>query len=135
MTRRLAGIVHSALLLSVLLIAAMFSFARTFAQPDIDAQAANLIRYVGLILLLVSGIVISKMRTRVPPYRSGDDPDAWWAANTGHVATLWAVAEGTATTGGIFWFLTGDQVMLIVLAAAGVLLFRLRPANWTGGAR
>ena len=33
--------------------------------------------------------------------------------------------------GGVFWFLTGDLVMLVVSLAAGLLLFRLRPASWT----
>jgi hypothetical protein len=47
------------------------------------------------------------------------------------VLLQWVLAEGTATVGAVFWFLTGDAVLLVVLGAAAVLLFRLRPGVWT----
>ena len=85
----------------------------------------------GLGLLLATGIVIFKIRARLPIHQRDDDPDAWWAAHGMRVLVLWVLAESAATMGAVFWFLTSDVAMLVVLAASALLLLRLRPSVWT----
>ena len=62
--------------------------------------------------LLVAGIVIFKLRARIPTHQPDQERDAWWAAHGQLVLLQWMLAEGTATVG-------------------AVLLFRLRPSVWT----
>lgn len=131
MSQRLARVLHSALVGSVVVLTAMFAFVRSVVGVVLEGGPVDAIRYVGLGLLLVAGIVIFKLRARIPAYHPEQAPDAWWAANGQRVLLPWMVAEGTATVGGVFWFLTGDIVPLVVLGAAALLLVRLRPSEWT----
>jgi hypothetical protein len=119
----------------------MISIALTIARIAVDIEligaAANAICYGCLGLMLTTGIVVFKIRARLPIHQRDDDPDAWWAAHGMRVLVLWVLvlwvlAEGTATIGAVFWFLTGDVAMLIVFGFSAVLLVRLRPGVWTG---
>ena len=128
-TERAARVIHSALFAGVFVIFAAFVAATRLATVPEDLPI--MLRYVGLAQLLVIGIVIYQIRARIPTFVEGADPDGWWAANGRRVIVLWILAEGTATLGGAIWFLTADSLMLVVLGAALVLLFRLRPSVWT----
>ena len=131
MSRQLATVLHAVLLGGVFLIAAVFAIARTRVDVVLEGGVVTAIRYVGLGLLLVAGIAIFKLRARIPLHRSDQPKDAWWAAHGSRVLLLWVVAEGTATVGAVFWFLTMDVALVVVWVAAALLLFRLRPAVWT----
>ena len=131
MSHQLAKVLHTALLGGVFVIAVVFAFVRTLVDVELEGSALTAIRYAGLGLLLVAGIVIFKRRARIPIYQPDQERDAWWAAHGQLVLSQWMLAEGTATVGAVFWFLTGDVAVLVVLAAAAVLLFRLRPSVWT----
>jgi len=131
MSRQLAKVLHTALMGGVLVIAAVLAFVRTLVDVELEGSALMAIRYAGLGLLFVAGIVIFKLRARIPTHQPDQERDAWWAAHGQLVLVQWMLAEGTATVGAVLWFLTGDVVPLVVLAAAAVLLFRLRPSVWT----
>ena len=131
MSRRTARVLHAALFGGVLMISIALTIARNAVDINLEGAAASAVRYAGLSLLLATGIVIFKIRARLPIYQRDDDPDAWWAAHGMRVLLLWVLAEGAATMGGVFWFLTGDVAMLVVLAASALLLLRLRPSVWT----
>ena len=131
MSRRTARVLHAALLAGVFMISIALTIARTAVDINLEGAAASGLRYVGLGLLLATGIVIFKMRARLPIHQRDDDPDAWWAAHGMRVLVLWVLAEGAATMGAVFWFLIGDVAMLVVLGASALLLLRLRPSVWT----
>jgi hypothetical protein len=131
MSRQLAKVLHTALMGGVLVIAAVLAFVRTLVDVELEGSALMAIRYAGLGLLFVAGIVIFKLRARIPTHQPDQERDAWWAAHGQLVLVQWMLADGTATVGAVLWFLTGDVVPLVVLAAAAVLLFRLRPSVWT----
>ena len=131
MSRRTARVLHAALFGGVFMISIALTIARTAVDMELVGAAATAIRYVGLGLLLATGIVIFKIRARLPIHQRDNDPDAWWAAHGMRVLVLWVLAEGTATMGAVFWFLTGDVAMLVVLGVSVLLLLRLRPGIWT----
>ncbi len=131
MSRRTARVLHAALLAGVFMISIALTIARTAVDINLEGAAASAVRYAGLSLLLATGIVIFKIRARLPIHQRDDDPDAWWAAHGMRVLVLWVLAEGAATMGAVFWFLTGDAAMLVVLGVSAVLLLRLRPSVWT----
>ena len=128
-TERAARVIHSALFVGVFVIFAAFAAATRLAT--VPEGMPIMLRYVGLAQLLMIGIVIYQIRARIPTLVEGADLDGWWAVNGQRVIMLWVLAEGTATLGGVIWFLTADSLMLLVLGAALVLLFRLRPSVWT----
>ena len=128
-TERAARVIHSALVAGVFVIFAAFVAAtRLVTVPE---GLPIMLRYVGLGQLLVFSIIIFRIRAFIPLCEERDDCKGWWAFNGQRVMVLWALAEGTATLGGAIWFLTADSLMLVVLGAALVLLFRLRPSVWT----
>ena len=131
MSRRTARVLHAALFGGVFVISIALTIARSAVDIELVGAAATAIRYVGLSLLLATGIVIFKIRARLPIHQRDNDPDAWWAAHGMRVLVLWVLAEGTATMGAVFWFLTGDVAMLVVLGVSVLLLLRLRPGIWT----
>ena len=131
MSQQLAKVLHTALFGGVFVMAVVFTFVRTLVDVELEGSVLIAIRYAGLGLLLVAGIVIFKLRARIPTYQPDQERDAWWAAHGQLVLLQWMLAEGTATVGAVLWFLTGDVALLVVLAAAAVLLFRLRPSVWT----
>ena len=128
-SERAARLVHTGLLAAVVvMVAVLAAITGQLAVPD---EFATVLRYAGLAQLLVIGIVIYQIRAHIPTLVEGDDPDGWWAANGRRVIALWLLAEGTATLGAVMWALTADYVLLLVVGAAVVLLFRLRPTVWT----
>ena len=131
MSRQTARVFHAALLGGVFMISIAVTIARTAVDIELGGAVASAVRYAGLGLLLATGIVIFKIRARLPIHQRDDDPNAWWAAHGMRVLVLWVLAESAATMGAVFWFLTGDVAMLVVLAASALLLLRLRPSVWT----
>ena len=127
-TERAARVIHSALFAGVFVIFAAFLAATRLATVPEDLPIV--LRYVGLAQLLAFSIIIIRLRALIPMFEERDDRDGWWAVNGQRVIMLWVLAEGTATVGGVIWFLTADSLMLVVLGAALVLLFRLRPSVW-----
>lgn len=132
-SQRVAKVVHAGLMGGVFLFVGVLAAMRQAVDVSLPADVAEIIRYVGLGQLFVIGILVGKLRRRIPLLQGGEAPALWWAANGSRVVITWATAEGTAIIGGVFWLLTGDPVMLVVSLAAAVLLFRLRPASWTTG--
>ena len=122
---------HAALFAGVLVIFAILAVMRQMADPSVTAELVDILRYAGLAQLIVIGIVIFRIRSRIPMFDGGDDIDGWWAMSGRAVVLTWVLSEGTATLAGVIWFLTADPAMLVVVAAALVLLFRLRPGVWT----
>ena len=128
-SERAARLIYAGLFAAVVvMVAVLGAITGQLAVPD---EFATVLRYVGLAQLLVIGIVIYQIRARIPTLVEGDDPDGWWAANGRRVIALWLLAEGAATLGAVMWALTADSVLLLVVGAAVVLLFTLRPSVWT----
>lgn len=130
-TQRAAKMMHAALFAGVVVIFAFLSAMRLVADPSVTTGLAHILRYAGLAQLIVIGIVIFRIRNRIPAFGSGDDIDGWWAMSGRAVVLTWVLSEATATLAGVIWFLTADPAMLVVIVAALVLLYRLRPGVWT----
>jgi hypothetical protein len=83
--------------------------------------------YAATALVLVSSAVI---KSQVADRARGDDLSAWWAANGGMVLLLWVVGEAACVAGAVLWFLTDNQLALLCLGGAGLLILALyRPSK------
>jgi len=113
-------------------ILAVLGFAGIVSPiPDLPSVV---LRVVGLVLLVlvfgVSGMVSGGIR---PLAREQDEQD-WWTENGSRAVATWALAEGLAVVGGVFWLLTGDLVILVGLGVGGVVILVLnRPGRMMEG--
>ena len=98
---------YAALFGGVLVIFAILAAMRQMADPGVTAGLAHILRYAGLAQLIVIGIVILRIRSRLPAFGGGDDVDGWWAMSGRTVVLTWVLSEGTATLAGVIWFLHG----------------------------
>ncbi len=91
-------------------------------------------RVVAALELGLAVVVAQVMKTRIARLDPSGDRDAWWMSHAGRVLIVWAMIEGSAVLGAVFWFLTGDGVILAgVSAVALALLVMNRPARLQAG--
>lgn len=84
----------------------------------------NAARYI--VLALAAGILVALpiIRGRIRPLASDGDVTTWWRSQMGMVVAAWGLSGGLILAGGIFYFLTGD-VLVLAASMLGVLLFLL----------
>lgn len=126
---RTAAIVHVALLGAILSTGIVLGSIRSlisFASPD---EAVQLIRLTGGGMLVASLVLVRLVRSAVKCRQQGQDPNYWWATNGGRVLLIWAVADGVAMCGTVFWFLTGDPALLALAVFGSLLLMLHRPGR------
>jgi hypothetical protein len=113
------------------MILAMLTVARGIAPLELSEPLPQILRYAGFAELLIVVTVINKLSARIERCGRNEDHDGWWAAHSGRVLVLWALTEGAAVCGAVFWYLTGDLVVLFVLTGLALLfLLRLGPSRW-----
>ena len=113
------------------MITAMLAVARGIAPLEFSEQLPQILRYVGFAELLVVVTIVNKLSGRIAVCARGEDRDVWWGAHGVRVLVLWALTEGAAVSGVVFWFLTGDVVVLFVVTGVATLfLLRLGPSRW-----
>jgi hypothetical protein len=131
--RRIAMLLHMAMVGAVIVMVVALAVLRsTLELPTIPELVAALrIATVGVILVTV--LVLRLVRSRIePPPRSGER-DAWWQASLPRALAVWALAEGMGIVGAVFFLLSGDMVVLAVLAAVSLALLVLnRPSVLLG---
>jgi hypothetical protein len=126
---RAARLVHFGLVLGVVMIVLVFAIVRPALGIEAMDQLTTVLRIVAVLLLFASVVVMRLARSRIEPIRSRDDREAWWLASLPKAIVVWALADGTATAGAVFWLLTGDYVILaVVTGVALALLVMHRPA-------
>jgi hypothetical protein len=84
-------------------------------------------------VLLMSVIAMRIVRGGMEPAGRSDDSDAWWRANFPRAVVVWALAEGSALAGAVFWVVTGDFAILagVTGVSLGLLVWN-RPAVLMG---
>lgn len=125
-----ARIVYPALFASMLVVTSVLTVVRRQVSFSWDPAILDVLRYIGFGQLIVIGIVIHKLRSRLPLPDPAAGAEAWWEGHGQKVLVMWALAEGTATLGAVLWGVTSDPLLLLVVVAAAVLLARLRPSVW-----
>jgi len=107
--------------------------ARGVMSPSPDLPLLP-IRVVGLVLLVFGFLAVGILSGGIPPLGTGADESEWWSANSTRAVGTWAMAEGLAILGAVFWVLTGDTILYVGLVAGGfVLLFLNRPQRMMKG--
>lgn len=126
---RAAQLVHFGLVLGIVMIVLVFAFVRPALGVEQMDELTAVFRIVAVLLLFVTVVVMRLVRGQIEPIRSRDDRDAWWQATLPKAIVVWALADGAAMAGAVFWLLTGDYVILaVVTGVALALLVMQRPA-------
>lgn len=126
---RVAQTAHLGLVLGVVIIVLTFAIARPTLGEEPTAELTTAFRIASVALMFVTVVAMRLVRARIEPIRSRDDRDAWWQVNLPKAIIVWALADGAAMVGSVFWLLTGDYVILaVVTGVALALLVMHRPA-------
>ncbi|KPK07334.1 MAG: hypothetical protein AMS20_03010 [Gemmatimonas sp. SG8_28] len=129
-----ARVLHGAFVLAVLVLVVALALVRGAANlGDLELPIPAL-RIAAFVLMLGTLIGQRVLRAGLPTLQSAADATAWWQAHGPRVLTIWALADGLATVGVVFWFLTGDIVPLAIGTGVGLfLLVMARPAGFEDG--
>ena len=103
------------------MLLAVLIAARSLTGPPPLSLPTWVFRVVALALAAGGFLVVQALRAGLPSRHAGEDRAAWWRTNGARAIAVWAVSEGTALTGGVLWFLTGDLLVLAVLAGVGLV--------------
>ncbi|HEX9580469.1 MAG TPA: hypothetical protein VF970_05120 [Gemmatimonadales bacterium] len=126
---RAYGVVHTGLVAGVVIFGLLAVLLAQRSAPPLVGLRLPL-RVAGLLelaFLIVAGTLVR--RTVVPPAR-GADRHAWWMTTGPRVILLWALAEGTALLGCVFWYLSRDPVLFAALTGVGLAVL-----VWSGPGR
>ena len=134
-TERVTRKIYIALVAGVLVILAALYALRGVVTVAVEGDTWNIASYVSLGLLILIGVVVYKLRVRIPAIGVDEDRNAWWAANAQRVIVLWVAAGGTATLGGVIWFLTREYALTVASGVGLMLLYEFRPSSWPTPAR
>lgn len=124
-TRRTATLIHVAMVTGVVLIIVVFVFLRQAIELDPYRDLVLVFRIVALAELVFAAIFIRVVRHRMAPFEPGGDEVVWWRTHLGQAVIVWALAEGAALLGAIFWFLTADVALLVGVAGVALALLVL----------
>ncbi len=125
---RAAKLVHFGLVVGVVMIVLVFNFIRPAMGVEPPTELTTVLRIVAIGLLFLTVVVMRLVSGQIEPASTSDDRDAWWQVNLPKAMIVWALADGAATAGAVFWLLTGDYVLLaVVTGVALVLLVMHRP--------
>jgi hypothetical protein len=124
---RTAVIVYLAMLATVAVT--LISSVAIQASAGIPPLGAPISALVPVIIALGAGLAVFALRDRLPARGAGQTEDDWWARNLGRATAIWAVAEGLAILGGVFYLVTGVPMTLSSAAVGLALLAFCTPAN------
>ena len=123
-------ILHTALFAGALFMAPMTALLRWIAPiVHVGAGTATVLRFVAIATLMAQAVVVRIVRNRIEPLPPGGDEDAWWNAFLTPCLVIWGLGESLTILGSVFFFLTGDWLMLGVAAGGLVLLFLANPTR------
>ena len=129
-----ARVLHAAFIIAVLVLVVVLALVRGAADLGDLELPITVLRSALFVLMLGTLVGQRVLRAGLPTLGSAADATAWWQAHGPRVLAIWALADGLATVGAVFWFLTGDIVPLAVGTGIGLFLLMLaRPAGFTGG--
>ena len=129
LSARTGSIIHVALIGAILSTVIVLGSVRSLISFALLDEAELLIRLIGGVVLVASLVLVRLVRSGVIPRQQGQDRNSWWAANGGRVLVIWALADAVAMCGTVFWFLTGDPVLLALTVFGSLLLMLNRPGR------
>jgi hypothetical protein len=119
LTERSARIVHAGMLGGVAIMILVITALRTTLSLDPFDQLTTVFRGVAVGVLVLAVFVMRTVRSSMELIEPRGDRDAWWRANMARAMVVWAVAEGAALAGAMFWLLTGGGDRRLPGAAGG----------------
>ena len=122
LTERSARIVHTLLVFCVALMVLVIAGLRPAFGFESMGQLTIVFRVAAVGVLLLSMIAMRVVRGSMNPVGRGDDRDAWWRANFPRAIVVWALAEGSALAGAVFWVVTGDFAILAAVTGVSLAL-------------
>src|SRR5574341_229470 len=123
-------IVHTELFAGALFLVPMTAVLRWVAPVvQVGMQTALVLRFVAIATLMGQAVIVRIVRNRIGSRQPGEGEDAWWNAYLTHCLVIWGLGESLAAVGSLFFFLTGDVLMLAVAAGGLVLLFLANPTR------
>jgi hypothetical protein len=122
-------ILHTALFAGALFMAPLVVGLR-LVLPLIDLPAAIMtLRVAAVVVMVAQALVVGWRRDRITPLTQGDDENAWWNAHLVSALLIWGLGEAVAALGSVFFFITGDVLMLAMIGGGLFLLFLSRPSR------
>lgn len=126
-------ILHAALALGAILVVGVFLVLSRVSPPP-AADLTTVLRAAAGAEILTIAVLMKLVTAQIEPLRPGEDPGLWWATQGPRAMVFWALAEGTAALGGVFWYLTRDPLVLVALGGVGVgALLWMRPGRLVSG--
>ena len=122
LTERSARVVHKLMVFAVALMVLVIAGLRPAFGFESMGQLTIVFRVVAVGVLLLSMIAMRVVRGSMNPVGRGDDRDAWWRANFPRAIVVWALAEGSALAGAVFWVVTGDFAILAAVTGVSLAL-------------
>jgi hypothetical protein len=122
-------ILYTALFAGVVFLAPIIVALRLVTTVVDLPEAVPVLRIAAVVLLVVLALTARRLRERMAPLGPGGDENAWWNAHLGSALIVWALSEGVALLGSVLFFVTGDVLMLVLLAGGFVLLVQSRPSR------
>lgn len=133
MTPNIPRILHAALTVGAIVTLVAFVLVSRVA-PAPAADLTTVLRAAAGAEILTMVVLMKLVAGRVEPLGMGEDADAWWRTQAPRAIVLWALAEGSAALGAVFWFLSRDQLLLVALGGFGLgALLWLRPGRLIAG--
>ncbi len=130
LTLRSAPLVHMVLVASSLAVVGGFWFLRGGIPIALLPTLRSPMSYAGYALSALVLVVTSGLRSRIPDLERGIDVEVWWSANRSRVLALWAIGDMACVAGSALWFLTDNQLVLLTLGGAGLMVLALhRPSK------
>jgi hypothetical protein len=122
MNRQSGRIIHTAMVVGVVMIVVMFAIVRQASQPEPLAELLWVLRLIALANVVGVMVLARIFRSQLGPMEAAENEDDWWRANSAPVLVVWALAEGAAVLGAVFWLLTGDMPILVGVSAVSLMV-------------
>lgn len=123
-------ILHAALFAGALFMTPLTALLRWIAPlAHVEGRAAVVLRFIAIATLMAQAVVVRAVRMRIGSLPPEDSEDTWWNIYLPHCLLIWGLGVSLATLGSVFFFLTGDFLMLGVAGGGLVLLFLSNPTR------
>jgi hypothetical protein len=119
---RTAPVIHLALVASSLIVVGVFWFLRGGVPIALLPASRRVLSYTGYGAVLLLAAAATLLKNRVTALSRGDDAGAWWSANGTRILGLWLLGDLGCVLGAVLWFLTDNQMVLLSLGGAGLLI-------------
>jgi hypothetical protein len=116
---------HAALVAAVVVVAGVLAIVAGMTPEAPLESLRGTLRLVGALELAVMIVASAAIRRTLTGLPAGADRDVWWGTQGPKAIVLWALAEGTAMLGVVFWLLTRDVVLFGALVGAGLVALLL----------